>query len=142
MNEEKTKNIILSIFIGLILVGSIFAVIYNIFPTVSDLRDNSALISDNEINKNQKKENTDSKIPSEENSLVNEMNINGDVVNEIKKEENAFSTEISTYSTTIYDTEENRMYNIGLATEKLNDIIIKKGEEFSFNNTIRPYGAR
>lgn len=45
---------------------------------------------------------------------------------------------LSSYKTTIYDKEKNRIHNIGLASEKLDGTIVKTGEEFSFNNTIGP----
>lgn len=49
--------------------------------------------------------------------------------------------EIASYTTTIYDKDENRVHNITLANSKLNNFIIKAGEEFSFNNTIGPMGG-
>ncbi len=50
-------------------------------------------------------------------------------------------TEISSYKTTIYDKEKNRIHNINLASDKLDGAIVKAGEEFSFNKTIGPMGA-
>lgn len=50
-------------------------------------------------------------------------------------------TEISSYKTTIYDKEKNRIHNIELACSKLNITIIKAAEEFSFNETLGPMGA-
>jgi vancomycin resistance protein YoaR len=49
-------------------------------------------------------------------------------------------TEIASFTSTIYDKDENRVYNITLAISKLNNTIIPKGSEFSFNNTIGPMG--
>lgn len=51
-------------------------------------------------------------------------------------------TEISNYKTTIYDKEKNRIHNISLASDKLDETIVKAGEEFSFNETIGPMGAK
>ncbi|MEG2310585.1 MAG: VanW family protein [Clostridia bacterium] len=48
--------------------------------------------------------------------------------------------QISTYKTTIYDKEKGRIKNIGLAISKLNNTIVKKGQEFSFNKTIGAMG--
>ena len=45
---------------------------------------------------------------------------------------------LSTYTTSIYDQDQNRVDNITLANSKLNGYIVKNGEEFSFNNTIGP----
>ncbi len=44
--------------------------------------------------------------------------------------------EISAFTTTIYDKDEGRIFNISLANTKLNDTIVKQGEEFSFINTV------
>lgn len=46
---------------------------------------------------------------------------------------------LSTFSTTIYDKSNGRMHNLKLASSKLTGIIVKPGEEFSFNNSIGPY---
>lgn len=43
---------------------------------------------------------------------------------------------IGTGTSTFRGSIENRIYNIGLASERLNGILIKPGEIFSFNNTI------
>lgn len=68
------------------------------------------------------------------NNIKDEMNIDTNNIEKIKE------TEISTFSSSIYDKDENRVYNIELATSKLNGVIIKKNEEFSFNKTIGPMG--
>jgi vancomycin resistance protein YoaR len=44
--------------------------------------------------------------------------------------------EISRYTTTLYNKEENRVHNIETAAEKLNKTIVRPGEVFSFNETI------
>ncbi|MEG0873492.1 MAG: VanW family protein [Clostridia bacterium] len=49
--------------------------------------------------------------------------------------------EIATYTTSIYDKDNNRVFNISKAIEKLNDTIIPNGKEFSFNNTIGPMNS-
>ena len=45
-------------------------------------------------------------------------------------------TEISSYSTSIYDNDKNRMFNLELACSKLNGYVIKAGAEFSFNKAL------
>ena len=55
---------------------------------------------------------------------------------EIKYEE----IEIASYTSTLYDNEESRIYNIQKACSMLSGITIKAGEEFSFNQTIGPMG--
>lgn len=47
--------------------------------------------------------------------------------------------EISKYTTTLYNKEENRVHNIKTAAKKLNHTVIEPGDVFSFNETI---GAR
>lgn len=65
------------------------------------------------------------------------MNVSNEKTNEIK-EEKINEIEIANFTSTLYDKDENRVYNIGLAISKLNGTIVKKDEEFSFNNTIGP----
>ncbi len=55
---------------------------------------------------------------------------------EIVKEE----VEISAFTSTIYDKDEGRIFNISLANTKLNDTIVKQGEEFSFIGTVGTMG--
>ncbi len=66
------------------------------------------------------------------------MNINDEKLNEIKEEKKPIETEIATFTSTLYDKDENRVYNIGLAISALNGKVVKANEEFSFNNTIGP----
>lgn len=54
------------------------------------------------------------------------------IQNELKKE----YVEIASYKTNIYDTDENRIYNIKLACQKLDGHIITPNTEFSFNDTL------
>lgn len=54
------------------------------------------------------------------------------IQNETKKE----YVEIASYKTNIYDTDENRIYNIKLACQKLDGHIILPNTEFSFNDTL------
>lgn len=48
--------------------------------------------------------------------------------------------EIANYSSTLLDGEKNRVFNIQKACDTLNGVVIKQGQEFSFNNTIGPMG--
>ena len=57
-----------------------------------------------------------------------------------KKEIVYVDKEIASYTSTLYDNQESRVYNITKACSILNGTIIKPGEEFSFNNTIGPMG--
>lgn len=58
----------------------------------------------------------------------------------VEKEVVYKETEIASFTTTLYDNSENRIYNINKACQTLDGTTIKKGEEFSFNNTIGPMG--
>ena len=72
----------------------------------------------------------------------NDDDTNNTTNSDIKEEMNITKPQkeelFATFSTSIYDKDENRVANITLANSKLNGIVIKKGEEFSFNNTIGP----
>ena len=46
---------------------------------------------------------------------------------------------LSTFSTTIHDKASGRMTNLQLASSKLTGVIVKSGQNFSFNNSIGPY---
>lgn len=136
MKNEHTKDgekiaIIISI---LVFVGIIIYVIYEVFLSNKNLYDNSVKEQKPQTEE-QQTDNTEKK--TEENT--DPMNVNGDTLNQIssnvteKKE-----TEIAAFSSNLYDRDQNRVDNITLAISKLNNAIIKKGEEFSFNNTIGP----
>ena len=78
------------------------------------------------------------------NKLADSISNNTDISNQsakIEKEIEYKETELSSYTTTLYDNKENRMFNINKACEILNDTTIKQGEEFSFNTTIGPMGV-
>ena len=49
------------------------------------------------------------------------------------------TSELASFSTTIYDTSKNRVNNIELACKSLNGYVLKPNEIFSFNNIIGPY---
>lgn len=78
------------------------------------------------------------------NKLADSISNNTDISTQsakIEKEIEYKETELSSYTTTLYDNKENRMFNINKACEILNDTTIKQGEEFSFNTTIGPMGV-
>ncbi|GAA0239554.1 VanW family protein [Metaclostridioides mangenotii] len=54
----------------------------------------------------------------------------------VKKEDlKDINTTLSSYSTTFSTGQVNRSYNIAIASKSLNNIVLKPGEEFSFNKT-------
>lgn len=68
------------------------------------------------------------------NNKDNDINIDTSKLEKFKE------TEIANFSSSIYDKDENRVYNIKLAISKLDGTIVKANEEFSFNNTLGPMG--
>lgn len=62
-------------------------------------------------------------------------NLNNDQNNENSNQTNR-EEEISTFSTKIYTKEEARQNNLEITCNTLNNTIVKKGEEFSFCNTV------
>lgn len=75
---------------------------------------------------------------------VNDSSLKNKIVDEektpIEKEIVFTETEISSFTSTLYDNSQNRMFNIQKAVEVLNGSVIHVNEEFSFNNTIGPMG--
>lgn len=81
---------------------------------------------------------------NEDNIKTNEKIINSNIQNDdmtpIEKEIVYTETEISSFTSTLYDNSQNRMFNIRKAVDILNGTVLHSGEEFSFNNTIGPMG--
>ena len=124
-NEKSNSDKIVYIILSLIILSILIFAIFTIFKS------NKTLYS-NEVNR------------SQENEKLSQENNNNDISN-TQTNTNTLETvtveeEIAAYTTTIYDQDENRVYNISLANQKLNNHIIKAGEEFSFNDTIGEMG--
>ncbi|MDD3303535.1 MAG: VanW family protein [Clostridia bacterium] len=123
----------IAIIIVVIIVLALLAyILFGIFSSNKDLGSNVS----KEINENKNKENNE--ISQEE---KDKMNVDQNKIPNIPSEEPPKKEEyeqIATYTTTIYDRDQNRVDNIALANTKLNDFVVKKGEEFSYNNTIGP----
>lgn len=82
------------------------------------------------------------------NELINDISENASETIELTKEITPIEkeivyteTEIASFTTTLYDNDANRIFNITKACEILNNTEIKAGEEFSFNSTIGPMGT-
>ena len=71
---------------------------------------------------------------------INQKLNNDDTVN-IEKEIIYEEIEIASFTSTLYDNEENRVFNITKACQSLNDTTIEPGQEFSFNDTIGLYNV-
>ncbi|MBQ8379300.1 MAG: VanW family protein [Clostridia bacterium] len=120
MDNKKTDNII-SIFAILIILGILAYIFYNILKS-------NTLFNSNELMNNISENISDPIELSKE-------------VTPIEKEIVYTETEIASFTTTLYDNDENRIFNITKACEILNNTEIKTGEEFSFNSTIGPMGT-
>lgn len=68
------------------------------------------------------------------------QNINNSNKVNVEKEIIYEEIEIASFTSTLYDNEENRVFNITKACQSLNGAVIEPGQEFSFNDTIGPMG--
>lgn len=137
MKKGITGEKIIVILLIIIVLVTIFFSIYTIFTSNSSLRNNASTINLDNNGENQtpsvkNNENTNTSDNNPTDEEIDKLNIDENIKNEPKKE----PEQIATYTTTIYDTDTNRVDNITLANSKLNGHIIKVGEEFSFNNVI------
>lgn len=119
MENKKVDNTISTIAI-LILVFIIAYIVYAILQSNTFFNSNELI---NDISE----------------SVSDTINLSKEVPS-IEKEIVYTETEIASFTTTLYDSDENRIFNITKACEILNNTEIKAGEEFSFNSTIGPMG--
>lgn len=119
-NNNKSEKVVLAIVL-IIIAAIIIYIIYTIFMTNENLNNNTTR--------------NDDKLDIYKDDNTNHSNENNIYTTSTVEEE------IASYTTTIYDKDENRVHNISLANSKLNNHIIKPNEEFSFNNTIGPMGG-
>jgi len=117
MQKSHDTTTIIAVFILLLFV--IFTIIY--------LLNNNINVMENSANTN-----INSSIYHEHTKGTNEIN---NIINIKKTYE-----EIATYTTNIYDKDQNRIYNIKLACQRLDGHIVKSKEEFSFNNKMGAMG--
>lgn len=134
MKKGITGEKIIIIFFILIVVITIFFSIYTIFTSNNSLRNNTSNVDLNKNGENQ----TPSNVENNNTNTATEEEIDKLNIDENIAKPKLEPQQISTYTTTIYDTDTNRVENITLANSKLNGHIIKSGEEFSFNNVIGP----
>lgn len=122
-NEKKSSDKILSIVSIIVLISLIGYIIYSLFKSNISLNSNKI-----DVNK-------------DISNIANTENINTNTESaQIEKQIIYKDVEIASFTSTLYDNEENRVYNISKACEILNGVIITNGSEFSFNNTIGPMG--
>lgn len=143
MKKGITGEKIIVITLSLIILITIFFSIYTIFTNNNYLKSNESTIDLNKNGENQTPSSINNNISNTTNNAdtnkitdeeIDKLNIDENINTEVKKE----PEQIATYTTTIYDTDNNRVDNITLANSKLNGHIVKVGEEFSFNNVIGP----
>ncbi len=151
MKENFNTEKLVVIILGIIIFGVIVFVVFNVFTDNRNLYNNNPvenLNSNNNSTNTQSNSNNSNSNENSKNNISNEgnndnnndnnsMNIDPENVNEINNNKTQEEI-ISTYTSSIYDKDQNRVDNITLANSKLNGVIVKKGEEFSFNNTIGP----
>lgn len=147
VNNEKN----ISIFLFIIILSVAIFVIFNVVANTNMLYNNNNSYNQNNNSNTVNSSNLEKK-KQEDNTNKNNENINPTTNNNISEDnksndtsnDNTYNTTkpeevpLSSYTTSIYDKDQNRVDNITLANSKLNGVIVKKGEEFSFNNTIGP----
>lgn len=121
--EKKSSDKILSLISIIILISLVGYIIYLFFRSNINLNSNKI-----DVNK-------------DISNIANTENINTNTESaQIEKEIIYKDVEIASFTSTLYDNEENRVYNISKACDILNGVTIPNGSEFSFNNTIGPMG--
>ena len=120
--KDTSGNIIFVITI-IVFLCILLYMTYNLYISNKELNSNAAI---------------DLKVDTEN---YNDKNIKNDNATNIEKEIEYKETEIASFTSTLYDNSENRIFNINKACGILNGTVVKKGEEFSFNNTIGPMGV-
>lgn len=116
-NIEKNDRSYILIFIAIIII--LFIIGYIIYLMRGDVK----LLNTNKLNL--------------KNITSNEKN-NNNVIPIAQKEIVYKEEEISSYTSTLYDNQESRIFNINKACEMINEKIVEPNEEFSFNDTIGP----
>ncbi len=136
-NKSNGEKIIISIVIIIIVLVIAYA-IYTVFASNNNFYENETKTSNNNenINSNSNKNNSSNENLENQTDVEDNMNIDENVLNTTIPQQ--VETEIAAYTSTLYDKDNNRVDNIALAISKLNGAIVKKDEEFSFNNTIGP----
>ena len=145
-NESNGEKILIACAV-IVILFVIFYIIYTVFNSNSGFYSNNSTDMQNTQNNENTNSNNDKNVDNTDNADdssnsssisdqdIDDMNVDSNLVKPKEVE-----TEIANFNTTIYDKDENRVYNIGLAIQKLNNYIIKKGEEFSFNGVVGPMG--
>ena len=128
-NSNKNETIIIIVF-TVILLCIIGIIAYTAYTSTNTLENNS------ENQENVVQNETSTNTPKESNVQIydNSTQIN------LPLAPIPIETQISYFDTNIYDKDLNRIFNIERAIVKINGVIVKKGEIFSFNDTVGPMG--
>ena len=130
MEDNKTSNIIFIILLSIVFIGIFAYIVSSVISTKNVIYDKPTELESTDTANNNEQNNT----------LTDETNADNNNNIENREPVTITTEEIATYSTSIYDNDKNRMHNLKLACSKLNDHIISKGSEFSFNDTLGSMG--
>ena len=139
--ESNGEKIVLTIVI-IIIISTVAYVIYTVFSSnkafyTNENTDNNSS-TENNLNNTQNSNDQNNTTTNNNQNDIDNMNVDIDKITDNSNTKQTIETEIGNFTSTLYDKDENRVYNIGLAISKLNGTTVKNGEEFSFNNTIGP----
>lgn len=112
-NDKSNVLIVISIIILLFIIGYIFYL----------MRKDVNLLNMNELNLK---------------NIESDTNKNNNTLPIAQKEIVYTEKEIASYTSTLYDNQQSRIFNINKACEIINNKIVEPNEEFSFNDTIGP----
>ena len=133
-SNNKKDSFVLGLIV-LIIVVACGVLVYSIFTSNKNLNSNTYNSNNTNNESVQIYDRTDGLTKEE----IDNMTVDKESVEELKgKNEPKTETEIATFTSTLYDKDTNRVDNITLAISKINNVIVKAGEEFSFNNTVGP----
>lgn len=162
VDGEKVTLIIVYVVIILAVAFILFAIFSSNKYFSSNEGENAQNKIEQEANEIEKKAEHDKSAENNTNNIVSEeekkqVNVDDEIIKqqeqaqkaEQEKQENEKKAaeaakpkdkEIAAFTSNIYDKDENRVFNITKAIDKLNGTIIANGEQFSFNGTIGPMG--
>lgn len=133
MEDNKTSNIIFIILLSIVFIGIFAYIVLSVISTKNVIYDKPTELESTDTANNNNNNNNE-----QDNTLTDETNTDNNIENSVPV--TITTEEIATYSTSIYDNDKNRMHNLKLACSRLNDHIISKGSEFSFNDTLGSMG--
>lgn len=125
---NKKTWIIIAIIIALLTIAGFFFYFRNTSSPSEENYQASRTSTDNNSNQNQKNDET-----QENSSSTNEITQG---IADAEEANKPSEEQIATYSTKIYNQDSARQNNINITCDILNDTVVKKGDTFSFCNTV------